>query len=111
MFYSVLSSWNKNLKQIFRNISWNWEKLVKLGICFFREPDGWQNSSKNLTRILVENADNFKFTINRRACGQGDMGTGPHHVLTATSTLLQPGGEADSAHLILMFWKPQARLL
>jgi len=38
----------------------------------------------------------------RRACGHGDIGIGPHKIVTATLTLFQPEG-ADYAHHILMY--------
>ena len=43
----------------------------------------------------------FEEMPNRRACGHGDIGIGPHQIVAATLTLFQPEG-ADYAHHILM---------
>ena len=51
--------------------------------------------------LLVKRYSHVRQTV-RRACGHGDMGTGPHQVLAAILTLFRPGG-TDYAHHILMY--------
>ena len=59
------------------------------------------NGSGILQDCRMSILENLKHT--RRACGHGDMGTGPHQVFAATLTLFQPGvGGSDYAHRILV---------
>ena len=53
----------------------------------------WKGNMRSLVKYIVLcRFVNCHMNEGRRACGHGDMGTGPHQVLAATLMLFQPGG-------------------
>ena len=86
-----------HVKALVRKIPFLFLRMFHFCVCSknysFLKYSEWRNqmASGILRDCRMSILENLKYT--RRACGHGDMGTGPQEVFAATLTLFQPVGD------------------